>query len=51
MRLDGRVAIITGGGRGIGRFYSSGFAREGAAVVVADIYGPLIRPAPVATAT
>jgi NAD(P)-dependent dehydrogenase (short-subunit alcohol dehydrogenase family) len=35
-QLDGKVAIITGGARGIGRAYVLGFAREGAAVAVAD---------------
>lgn len=34
--LDGRVAIITGGGRGIGREHALLFAREGASVVVND---------------
>jgi NAD(P)-dependent dehydrogenase (short-subunit alcohol dehydrogenase family) len=34
--LDGRVAIITGAGRGIGREHAILFAREGAAVVVND---------------
>lgn len=37
MRLKDRVAIVTGGGRGIGRRCCVGLSREGAAVVVADI--------------
>ena len=35
--LEGRVAIVTGGGGGIGRGISTRFASEGAAVVVAEI--------------
>jgi 3-oxoacyl-[acyl-carrier protein] reductase len=35
--LDGRVAIVTGGGGGIGERYCRGLAAEGAKVVVADI--------------
>jgi 3-oxoacyl-[acyl-carrier protein] reductase len=38
-RLAGRVAIITGGGHGIGRAYAQGLAEEGAAVVIAEIDG------------
>jgi NAD(P)-dependent dehydrogenase (short-subunit alcohol dehydrogenase family) len=37
--LDGRVAIITGAGRGLGREYATLFAREGAHVVVNDLGG------------
>jgi len=35
--LDGRIAIITGAGRGIGREYALLFASEGARVVVNDL--------------
>ncbi|MCA6228018.1 MAG: SDR family NAD(P)-dependent oxidoreductase [Phenylobacterium sp.] len=37
--LDGKVAIITGGGGGLGEAYARLFAREGAAVVVNDLGG------------
>jgi NAD(P)-dependent dehydrogenase (short-subunit alcohol dehydrogenase family) len=36
-RLDGRVAIVTGGAKGIGRHYSRALAAEGARVMIADI--------------
>ena len=36
-RLDGRVAIVTGGAKGIGRYYSQALAHEGARVMIADI--------------
>ena len=35
--LDGKVAVITGAGRGLGEAYARLFAQEGAAVVINDI--------------
>ena len=39
--LDGRVAIITGAGRGLGREHALLFAHEGAKVVVNDLGGDM----------
>lgn len=43
MRLADKVAIITGGGSGIGEATARLFAREGAAVMVADVNGTAAR--------
>jgi len=37
MKLKGKVAVVTGGGQGIGEAICLGFSREGADVLVADI--------------
>ena len=37
MRLENRIALITGAGRGIGRAIAEAYGREGAKVAVADL--------------
>ncbi|MEP0617079.1 SDR family NAD(P)-dependent oxidoreductase, partial [Marinobacter sp.] len=37
MRLEKRIALITGAGRGIGRAIAEHYGREGARVAVADL--------------
>jgi len=40
MTLEGRIALVTGAGRGIGRAIAQALARAGAGVAAADIDGP-----------
>ena len=38
-RLEGRIAIVTGGGHGIGKAYARRLAEEGAGIVIAELDG------------
>ena len=42
-RLEGKIAVITGGGSGIGEAISKRFASEGAEVIILDIDEKLAR--------
>lgn len=49
--LNSRIAIVTGGGRGLGRAMAQGLARAGATVVIADMDGAAARETALAIGT
>jgi NAD(P)-dependent dehydrogenase (short-subunit alcohol dehydrogenase family) len=50
MKLEGKTAIVTGAGRGIGRVMAARLAADGAGVVIADIAGYEVAAAELAKA-
>ena len=38
MRFENKVAVVTGGGQGIGEGYAKALAAEGAKVVIAELF-------------
>ncbi len=43
MKLSGKIALVTGGARGLGRAAALAMAREGASIVVADLLADIAK--------